>query len=464
MATRKGRQTPTRSLVLPYRRTKGSEAVRLYTLTGHKLMTWQQSMLRDMMAVNRSGLWVHAKWGYSLPRRNGKSEILAARELWGLISGEHIMHTAHRTSTTHAAWELLASYVELTGVPFRSIRATGREIIEISRTGGRVEYRTRTTSGGLGEGYDLLIIDEAQEYTEAQDSALKYIVTSSKNPQTIYTGTPPTSTSVGTVFPKLRAKTLRGETEDGGWAEWGVEVEMDPRDKEAWYETNPSLGTVFSERNVAEEIGPDKIDFNIQRLGLWYKSNLKSAISKADWISLQVDTLPQLVGPMYVGIKFGRDDPQNAAMAIAIRTEQGQVFVEAIDCRPMRVGMDWIMTFLTKAEAAQVVADGASGQQMLADAMKAAGLRKPKLPTVKEVIAANAEFEQVIADETIVHMEQPSLERVVTNCEHRPIGSSGGYGFRAIVDGADIALMDAAIYAVWACLTAKPKRKQEIDY
>lgn len=36
-----------------------------------------------------------------------------------------------------------------------------------------MEFRTRTSTDGLDEGFDLLVIDEAQEYTEDQESALK---------------------------------------------------------------------------------------------------------------------------------------------------------------------------------------------------------------------------------------------------------------------------------------------------
>jgi phage terminase large subunit-like protein len=196
-----GRQTPTQSVVLPYEKTIGREAVKLYSLLGKIAQEWQELLLYDIMAVNAAGLWVHTKFGYSLPRRNGKSEILTMRELWGLINGEHIMHTAHRTTTTHASWEKLIGWIEKLGLEYRSIRAVGREMIELTDTGGRIEYRTRTSKSGLGEGFDLLVIDEAQEYTDDQESALKYIVTDSKNPQTILCGTPPTPTSTGPYLP-----------------------------------------------------------------------------------------------------------------------------------------------------------------------------------------------------------------------------------------------------------------------
>ena len=67
-------------------------------------MDWQKVLLYDMMAVDDDGLWVHSKFGLSVPRRNGKSEVDKMRELWGLFHGEHILHTAHRTTTKHSAW------------------------------------------------------------------------------------------------------------------------------------------------------------------------------------------------------------------------------------------------------------------------------------------------------------------------------------------------------------------------
>ena len=101
---RLGRQTPTQALVLPYDETKGGEAVELYEQGGRTAMDWQKVLLYDMMAVDDDGLWVHSKFGLSVPRRNGKSEVDKMRELRGLFHGEHILHTAHHTTTKHSAW------------------------------------------------------------------------------------------------------------------------------------------------------------------------------------------------------------------------------------------------------------------------------------------------------------------------------------------------------------------------
>lgn len=473
-----GRQTPTQSVILPYTKSKGVRATRLYAASKRKALKWQRLLTTDIMAVGQDGLWVHMKFGCSIPRRNGKNEVIVMRELAGLNDGERILHTAHKTTTSHAAWERLvevlnnAGYVELgrkkkDEIPpkksYRSTKQYGLESITLIG-GGTINFRTRTDNGGLGEGYDLLVIDEAQEYTQEQESTLIYTVSASPNPQTILCGTPPTMVSAGTVFTDLRDQCLSGETEDTGWAEWGVTEEpKDITDTRLWYETNPSLGHHLTERVIRSEIRGDKLDFIIQRLGYWFKYSLKSAISKGEWDLMKCDKFPRLSGKLYVGIKYSKDNT-SVSMAIAVRTWDGKIFVEAIDCRPISSGNAWILAFLQAADVKAVVVDGKNGQDELVDEMKDVGLKKPILPTVGEIITANALFTKAIADQQLCHMDQPALTQSVTNCEKRTIGTQGGFGYRSLKDGIDITLLDSVILASWKCSKDKDKKKQQISY
>ena len=466
---KKGCQAPTQLVVLKGKKSYGAQAVKYYAKTGRKAQTWQTTLLRYIMTVNKDGLWTHTKCGYSVPRRNGKSEILVARELWGLINNERILHTAHRTTTSHTSWEKLVEALSKAGYEekkdFKTSKQFGLETITMLKCDGKISFRTRSSKGGLGEGYDLLIIDEAQEYTDDQASALKYVVTDSKNPQTIMCGTPPTPVSAGTVFANMRNDALAGITDNTFWAEWSVDQQTDPYDIAAWYRSNPSLGYIFTERSIKDEISGDIIDFNIQRLGLWIRYNLKSAISENEWMELKSDAVPQFAGKLYVGIKYGSNGI-NAAMSIAVKTTDGRIFVESIDCRPVRFGTDWLVTWLARAQnVAAVVIDGANGQQVLVNAMKDAKLKiKPTLPTVSNIIVANAMFEQRLYDKTLCHSGQPSLVNVISNCDKRPIGSNGGFGYKALKPDTEIALMDSVILAQWAAGEAKEHAKQRVSY
>lgn len=476
-------QNPSFTNVTLTRKTKslGAKAVKLYTSTGQQLMIWQQRQLRAIMAIDSKNQWKHMNYCIELSRRNGKGEVLAAREMYGLIVlKEKICHTAHRTTTSHDAFNRLYTLLKKAGykehskkkkeMPERSFYASkqyGLEHIEISG-GGVIDFRTRTNNGGLGEGFDLLVVDEAQEYTSKQESALLYTVSASKNPQILMVGTPPTVISGGDVFVRIREAVLNKRAPETGWAEWSV-PEMVPieklNDPILWKRYNPSFGKLLKERNIRNELSGDALDFNIQRLGFWCSFNQKSEISEADWKELQLEKFPQLSDKRYIGIKYGRDGV-NVAMSIASKTKDGHIFVESIACESVRAGNGWIFEYLYNPKISKIAIDGAGGQKLLADQMKEHGIKKlPILPKVGEIIAANAMFEQAVFSKDIVHMGQDSLKNVVTNCEKRLIGSQGGFGYKSLIDTQDISIMDSMILAFWLCATTKEnKPKQTVSY
>ena len=51
---RLGRQTPTKSAILPYEKTKGQEAVEAYRESGKEAMEWQQLLLFDLLLNDRA--------------------------------------------------------------------------------------------------------------------------------------------------------------------------------------------------------------------------------------------------------------------------------------------------------------------------------------------------------------------------------------------------------------------------
>lgn len=475
MDVRYGRQTPTSSVVLPYEATLGNRAIELYKQTGREPQPWQEALVYDIRAVDEDELFVHSKFGYEIPRRNGKGEIITIVELDDLFAGRRTLHTAHRTTTSSSAALRLATllkdmdYEEVQRVSRDEVytksytysKQFGLERITLLDTGGRVDFRTRTAKGGLGEGFDTLIIDEAQEYTDDQQSSLQYVVSDSANPQILLCGTPPTMVSSGTIFPKLRTECLAGRTQDTGWAEWSTEHMADCNDVDLWYECNPAMGYQLNERKIRAEDKSDELDFNIQRLGYWSKHNLKSEISVTEWEGIKCEAPPKVSDRLYVGIKYSKT---NASVSVATKTEDGKVFFEAIDCRPTRNGNYWIINLLLQMDPEVIVIDGRGAQDVLKAELDEQKVKGVILPSVKEVIIANTKFEQLLYTQEICHMNQPSLRQVATNCEKRAIGSNGGFGYKAQFDQMEIGLLDSAILAIWQCSEAKEKKKQRISY
>lgn len=480
---RLGRQTPTQEFTLLETNNDlcaVNECIQVYETDKRNAMDWQRYLIKNIMAKDADGLWLHSKVGYSIPRRNGKGEILVMRELWGLLNGEKILHTAHRTTTSHSAAVRLVKelddrgYVEIQRPDktkqyeksYTFSKQFGLERIHVydGEKGGQIDFRTRSGKGGLGEGFDLLIIDEAQEYQDDHESALKYVVSDSANPQTIMCGTPPTAVSSGTVFVKFREQTLSGKGSHAYWAEWSVQDEHDFNDREAWYETNPSLGLVLTERKIEDEAQGDIQDFNIQRLGLWIRYNQHSAITEKQWRELKISQ-PKLKGKVAIGIKCGKSS-NNISIAVACKTTDDRVFTEVINTKPLSEGVDWLTGFIKgmKSDILKIVFDGQQAQTIIQDAFKDASIKGLHLPTVMEYIDANAKWEIAITQKSVIHSDQPQVSEAVTNCEKRAIGSHGGFGYNSTRSDLDIGLMDCMILAHWAVLTFKEQKKQMISY
>ena len=192
---------------------------------------------------------------------------------------------------------------------------------------------------------------------------------------------------------------------------------------------------------------------------MWIRYNQKSAISETEWNELKIHHSPELTGALFAGIKYSKDG--NVAMGVASKTKDGKIFIECIDCRNVRAGNTWMIQYLKNWNAKKVIIDGASGQQLMEEEMKEYGIKNSHLPTVKEIIAANAAFEQGLYQKNIVHSGQPSLVQAVSNCEKRAIGSNGGFGYKAMKEEIEIALLDSVILAYWACSETKTKKKKQ---
>lgn len=479
MKKRIGRQEPTVWVTLPYKHTLGNEAIETYNLTGNKALEWQELQIKAILAVDDNGQYIHRKYGFSVSRRNGKTEVFIMRELHALRAGEKVLHTAHLTATSSDSAYRLAEALKLAGYEeivkktrgevydhhFTFRKQFGMECITLlCEGGGVVNFRTRTSKGGLGTKCDVLIVDEAQEYLTEQENTLKFLVSDSKNRQILLCGTPPTAISNGTVFKNFRNDVLADRSKYSGWAEWSVPVKTDPHDVNAWYDTNPSLGQVFDEDAIELEIGSDDLDFNIQRLGLWVSYNLASAIKEEEWRLTEAKAVPDLKGKTYVGVKYSANGLK-VALSVACKTTDGKVFVSAYDVRNIREGNDWIVNYISSVKSIdKIVVDGRGNDQILTQDLKNAGLKKPVLPSGSDFILANTQFEQAVFNNGLVHLPQPALDIAVTNCEKKKYGSRGAFIYVPNVETIDITIMEASILAIWLCQNTKEHKGQKVSY
>ena len=154
---------------------------------------WQLGACSDWMATS-GGMWVNRTCGMSIARQNGKTGLLQTRAASGMIMhAEQVLYTAHLQKTSTETFEELASFFDSPKLRkyLKDIKtALGREQI-ILKNDARIKFLARTRNGGRGQHGDTLIFDEAQELNVNSQASFIPAISASRNPQVIYTGTPP---------------------------------------------------------------------------------------------------------------------------------------------------------------------------------------------------------------------------------------------------------------------------------
>lgn len=473
----RARQEPTYEANVPDDlKGEGPKAAKLAAAWFGEPMPWQRRILDAMLAKDDSGDYALMEQGISVPRQNGKSWVVRARCFYGALKGEKILYTCHHGDTADEMFQALSAPFDDPDEPelrafLKHVRkANGKQSIELSN-GGRIRFVTRTDSGGRGTGYDVLIIDEAQEFTDAQQAALLPTTSASAkgNPQTIYLGTPPDPKRPATVFRNLHDQVHAGKS-DLPWMEWAAEEVGDKSDRGRWYACNPSLGKVLLLRSVeseARQMLPET--FARERLGWWSPSvgGAEPALDAAKWDAAESLGEPE-EGKFAWGVKFSPDG-RTVASAWCKAERGAEAYVELWDVAGADSGTAGIADTLMRNvdTVAAVCIDGKSGADALIQRLSDAGF--PKRAVIPGSVAVAQASASMLADElangTLKHPESPALDDSARKSVRRSIGQNGGWGFG---DGPGCAStpIEAASLALYAARTTKrdPRRKQEANF
>ena len=474
-----GSQAPTYSWSASWGRTEGKLAAALADAYGLPPHPWQRTVLNDWLALDDQGKLLNSLCVLPVPRQNGKTGVCDPRETWGLVHrGEHILHTAQEYQTAKKAFDRLrekfgscrndplARYPELNRLVRRYTTSANQMVLDLTN-GAHIEFRTRGSNADMGRGgtFDLVVVDEAQSYTESQDAALSPLNSAAPHgsPQTILMGTVPDPATAykGEKFATVR-KALREAPYDGACIhEWGAPEVGDVMDVSRWYEFNPSLGYQLLESGLmkdARTMEPET--FAREHLGWWPERTvlLDMPIRAADWAAC-VNKSPRREGLVCYAVKFSPDGSEGA-LAVCHRPETGVPFVYVVDVRSLSAGIGWFVETLAGAhsEAAQIVIDGQSNAQALNDRLLAERVPSRCIvrPRTGDAVAAFSSFANAVRERTVAHYGQPALDASATGCPRRRIGNNGGWGFQT-TDDADATLVEAASLAYWAATTTKRK-------
>lgn len=469
----RGRQEPTRRVCCDYNLTEGPFAVEMADRYGMHPHPWQQLVLDDWLAMD-GGRLANRLCVLAVPRQNGKTGVCDPRETWGLVRhGEQILHTAQEFQTAQKAFnrlrkkfgmcknDPLADFPELNALVDRYTTSANQMVLDL-KNGGHIEFRTRGSGGDMGRGgtFDLVVIDEAQSYTEEQDAALSPLNSAapSGSPQTIMMGTVPDpgKREKGEKFTALRKSLLENDLSGACLHEWSVAEAGDVTNRARWYEANPSLGYQLLESGLEKDLytmAPET--FAREHLG-WWPEGIglpEFAIATNAFIGLAVDT-PPTDGKVAYGVKFAPDGSD--VSLCAARLHDGKVYVEQIAREPMAAGLTWLAEWLDarKTVGCCVVVDGRSGAPALVDKMGKMPRGFVVTPSVAQVTAAATALVDHVNERKLEWWrEQNDLMDSATTATRRKIGSatSGGWAF----GGENPTPIEAASLALWGVLNSK---------
>jgi len=456
MARRYGNQTPRIDQFNDGDIWLADKTIRLMEAYGIKLLDWQKTIIYRWLAVDWSEeeqrwKWTNPKAGLLVPRQNGKTEIIIARIIGGMIfMSEALIYTAHSDKTVDEVKRRVMNFFYQAQEEIRDLLTSdfdkepkSLDYVEL-RNKGRCVFRTRTRTGGLGTTNDTLILDEAQEETDAQQEALLPTISAGKsqNSQIIRAGTPPSGGGTGTVFIRIRQNVLDGKDHETCWQEWSVELLTDPSDEDAWYYANPSLGyhlMVAAVRTESKDMALDS--FNKMRLGWIAGKESKRAISDELWNALKVEKVELEEKPRLVYVVKFAPDGSAMSLGVGIYQPSGIPHVELIERKPMSAGTGWITNWLFDRDkprwrkCAKIIIDGQAGTTLLVEELVRTDRRISKkilTPNVNQAGAAYAGFQTAIEKGELTHYDQPALNGSIKTAKKRNIGKDGRFGYATL--------------------------------
>lgn len=422
---------------------------------GVKLDDWQDSVLQAAMGERADGTWAADVVGLSVPRQNGKSQLLVARALAGaLLFGEQkIIISAHSQDTAREAFSKLLDMRDnspaLDARIDKVMTALNREFVKFDN-GAVIQFKARTVSGSRGFSCDCLLLDEAQILGMPAWVSIRSTMSARPNPQAWLLGTPPTPEDNGEVFTSVRESAMSGKTRRTAWLEWAAAPDDDPALDATRASANPAWWTRINHEVVQGEFETYPADrFAWDRLGIW-STDLRTELFPG-FSGLGVE--PQKVIPVSVGIGVTRG-ATHAALVTTGRLEDGRWLVDIAHSEAGQAdhapGTAWLasrLLHLQETYGVRVSMDSKCPDANLAARLREAGVVLDELSTEQMFDAYSATREAVISGQ-VAHFNSSSLIQAMRSSMPREVGDRTLIGRKK--SGADVSPAEAATISLWA--------------
>lgn len=408
----------------------------LASALGMPLDEWQDLALEAAMGERANGQWLSKFVGISAPRQNGKSQLIVARALAGvLLFGEKmIIISAHETDTAREIWKRLVDVVEAN--PTVEDRLTGRmdainrEFLAFGEGVDKqtIKLKARRAGGSRGFSADCLLLDEAQELGKAAwGSIVPTMAARGKvtvgGPQMWLFGTPPTQENDSFAFSRVRDSAKSGAARHT-WLEWSAAADDDLSDPKVWAKANPSYGVRISREAVEDDrAAMDDEQFAMERLGMWSDAGTRdTALDVAAWQARAIPVASSEWPLAAVGLDM--DKSGRTWLAVAAHADDPVVHVELTAVDPLEQGVDAAVALLWKMcrRRRPVVLPADSGAAVLEPALRAKQMKVYRLSPI-EMVQASMSLAQAMKDKTISHLDDEVLAQGVR--ESSRVGMKG---------------------------------------
>lgn len=308
---------------------------------------WQQLAVNRMLRHDGQGNFVHDQVGIVVARGNGKSTLLAARVLWGMLTrGERVLGTAQNLPTAEIVMTMvidaLRSIDEQLGRDperagswwsrnvVRHDRSRGSKALELAN-GGTYMIRSHRRAA-RGTRAHLLLVDEVREWAgegglEAWGATVG--VTAglglARNTQVIATSNAGDVNSLllNHLRDQGRAAAAAGDPASPlCWLEWSAGPDRDLHDPLGWAEANPALGIRVRPDQLAARAAADPPGvFRTEHLSQWV-SVMDAAVNAREWEACLRPVPLQRDWPASIGVELSFDR-QHAAVVLASTDPEG---------------------------------------------------------------------------------------------------------------------------------------------
>jgi phage terminase large subunit-like protein len=227
------------------------------------LLPWQEYVLKDMLTVDKAGMWIRKTNLLLIARQNGKTHLARMLILAHLLKWDSkniLIMSSNRSmalDTFRQVAQVLENHDGLKGFVKQIRYANGTESIEML-DGRRLDVVAATRDGSRGRTADFLYIDELREISEEGYRAAIPTTRARANAQTLLTSNAGDAFSV--VLNGMRERALENPPKSFGFYEYSAPQYCKITDRSGWAQANPSLGYTITEEAIEEAIATSPIE------------------------------------------------------------------------------------------------------------------------------------------------------------------------------------------------------------